>query len=367
MGEQNLEALVDQIYEAAVIPEQWPTVLDRISSVADGAGGILFTGGLQNWVASQGATEIVQDYIAQGWPGRTSRTQRLFNLCARHPGFLGDLDVYTPEEIESEAVYREFLRPRGWGWGAGTIISAPSGDVIAIDVERRYEKGPVEPEIIQRLDSLRPHLARAALLSGRLFLERIQSAVAALELIGLAAAVLGVRGRLMAANARMQSLMPGLLRERQGRIEVGSPAADALLASALATSGAAGDMDRVRSIPVAATAAQPAIILHLVPVRRAAHDIFSGAQAIMVVTPVTPKGPPSAELLQGLFDLTPAEARVARAIAQRQTINEIAAAFSLSRETIRSQVKAILAKSGCARQLDLAAMLAGTLCDFVTD
>jgi DNA-binding CsgD family transcriptional regulator len=51
---------------------------------------------------------------------------------------------------------------------------------------------------------------------------------------------------------------------------------------------------------------------------------------------------------------------VARAIAQRKTTEGIAAEFNVSRETIRTQVKSVLAKTGCARQLDLAVMLART-------
>jgi DNA-binding CsgD family transcriptional regulator len=60
-----------------------------------------------------------------------------------------------------------------------------------------------------------------------------------------------------------------------------------------------------------------------------------------------------------LFNLTPAEARVARAVAARDTIDSVAAALNLSRETVRSQLKAALAKIGVVRQIDLAVMLAG--------
>ena len=67
----------------------------------------------------------------------------------------------------------------------------------------------------------------------------------------------------------------------------------------------------------------------------------------------------AAEVLQGLFNLTPAEARVARAVAARETIDSVAASLNLSRETVRSQLKAALAKIGVVRQIDLAVMLAG--------
>jgi len=101
------------------------------------------------------------------------------------------------------------------------------------------------------------------------------------------------------------------------------------------------------------------MILHLIPIKRAANDIFSGITAILVVTPVVPAEVPTADVLQGLFDLTPAEARVARAIARSQTIEAIAKAFDVSEGTVRNQLKAIFAKTGVARQVDLALLLSG--------
>ena len=67
-------------------------------------------------------------------------------------------------------------------------------------VERRWERGIPEPELITQLDSLRPHLARAAFLSARLALERLCTLASALETVGLPTAVLGPAGRLLATN-----------------------------------------------------------------------------------------------------------------------------------------------------------------------
>jgi DNA-binding CsgD family transcriptional regulator len=64
-------------------------------------------------------------------------------------------------------------------------------------------------------------------------------------------------------------------------------------------------------------------------------------------------------VLQGLFDLTPAEARVAAAIAEGRTVEVIAAAANVSHETVRSQLKAVLGKAGVSRQVDLVQLLAG--------
>ena len=352
-----MDSLIDEIYEAAVVPEQWPRVLDRLARIADGVGGILMTGDMTKWVASPNAVEIVQNYLDQGWHSRTQRTERLFRRGVQHPGFIGDLDVFSEEELEEEAVYAEFFRPSGWGWGAGTIIAAPSGDLIAFDVERPYQRGPFEREAVDRLDRLRPHLARAALLSGRLALERMRSAAEALEVIGLGAAVFNAGRRPLAINRIFEGLLGSLFRIRANRIAALNSSADVLLNEAFQSVGMRENRETVRSIPLPASEDQPPTILHVIPIRGAAHDIFSGAAGLLVVTPLVSANAPSAELLQGLFDLTPAEARVARAIAQRQTVSDIAEALDLSRETVRTQLKSVLSKTGQSRQLDLAVML----------
>jgi DNA-binding CsgD family transcriptional regulator len=187
---------------------------------------------------------------------------------------------------------------------------------------------------------------------------RPRAAAEALGLIGLAAAVLGPRGQPLAVNRLFKKLMPGVARERGERLTLADAAADALFAEALATL-APSAADAVRLIPIRGGSDRPPMIVHVVPLRGTAYEIFTGAAGILIVTPLKPQAVPDAAVLQGLFDLTPAEARVARGIGEGLTVEAIAEAFGLSRETIRSQLKAVLGKTGVGRQADLVAMLAG--------
>ncbi len=103
------------------------------------------------------------------------------------------------------------------------------------------------------------------------------------------------------------------------------------------------------------------MILHLLPIHGAAHDVFSRATSLLVVTPVDRGAVPTAKVLQGLFDLTPAEARVARGISEAQTVEGLALSAGVSVETVRSQLKAVLSKTGLSRQQELINLLAGTM------
>lgn len=351
-----MDDLVDQIYEAAAVPELWPEVLNSLTFLGDGKGAVLFTsdGADVRWIATPAMREGFAEYVALGWPARTDRAQRLF--AKRHAGFLDDLDVYTPEELETEPVFVEFLRPRGYGRGVATAIPLTTGDLVAFAIERDHRRGPASSATISALDEFRPHLARASLLSARLKLRELTAATATLELLGIPAAVIATR-RLLSPNGKLQDLIPDILIDGRARVALADAAADKLLGNAI------DHIDRpgaraVYSIPIRGSAHRPAYILHLLPLRRSAHDIFPGASAILMVTPVATGPMPSVDILQNLFDLTAAEARIARAVGEQRKVEAIATQFNVSAETVRTQIKSVLKKTGMERQIELAALLA---------
>lgn len=64
-------------------------------------------------------------------------------------------------------------------------------------------------------------------------------------------------------------------------------------------------------------------------------------------------------VLSGLFDLTPAEAKLARYLASGASAEAAAEALGLSIQTIRTYLKRIMAKTGTRRQAKLAVLLSG--------
>jgi DNA-binding CsgD family transcriptional regulator len=194
------------------------------------------------------------------------------------------------------------------------------------------------------------------LLSARLQLERARVASETLAAIGLPALVLNEQGRVLAANHLIEA-MTGYVRWRaQDRIVLSDRAADQLLRDAIGTidlSGGAG----VRSFPVRDRDADVMMVAHVVPIRLSARDIFVRCAAVLVLTPVALPQAPPVELVQSLFDFTPAEARVARGLAAGKTVDDIAADGGTSANTIRTHVRGVLEKTGCNRQVDIVALL----------
>lgn len=327
--------------------------------MADGLGGYLFTirDGASNWIASETMNGHLQAFMSEGWTGVSTRSNRA--LAYAHPGFITDLDVYTSEELEREPIYRDFFRPRGIGWAVATLIQLPSRDILSLNVERRLERGPVERSIVDQFDALRPHLARTAMISARLGFEQARARTDTLAALGLGAAAISRSGAIIVANDMFETYVPSLLRDRRDRVHAVDPQADSLLGAAIAHLGSDRASSTPLSIPIAATWLTPAALLHLVAVRGASRDLFASASAVLVVMPAGLAGTPAARLLEGLFDLTPAQARVARAVAEGLTVEQVAERLGITRETTRGHLKNVFAKTGTSRQGALVALIRG--------
>jgi hypothetical protein len=72
--------------------------------------------------------------VNEGWFWRGQLMARAF--AARHSGFLADLDLFTCDELDQEPIYRDFWRPRGVGWSAGTVIPIPTGENVLFAIPR---------------------------------------------------------------------------------------------------------------------------------------------------------------------------------------------------------------------------------------
>ncbi len=321
------EDLIDQIYEAAFVPELWPGVLDEIGTLTQSVGGVLFAiggGTIPRWTASA----AIEDAFS---------------------AFLTD-----PEAPPPRAPLQLWLRSWNLGWEVGTTIPMPSGETVAIGLERPYAAGPHGEGVLATLDGFRPHLARATLIAARLGLERAQATVSTLEAIGLPAAVLSASGRALAVNGLLEAA-PECVAGALGRLILSDPEADRLFRMALDAQPERGAC----SVPIPAVEGRPRGIVHAVPLHGAAHDLFGGS-TLLVLTRLSQHGNiPEASLLHGLFDLTPKEARLAAGLAAGGKLKDVADAEQLQLSTARSYLESILRKTGTGQQSQLVALLKG--------
>lgn len=361
--------LVDRIYEAAFVPEKWSAVLTMASGLSDSASGSIIVlsdtapvRGKLSFAASDHneALESVRRIFDEFVTGSHWRFPGVLRMYSLQPARFVHVEAFmTPEEIERDT---QRLRLRALGIGAHlcTAVPMPSGELVTYVFQRWKKAGDYGRDEVEGLDRLRPHLARAGLVAARLGLERAHTTVSALQAMGLPAAVLTSAGRALAVNALMEA-MPSIFRPAAlGRMAIADAKANRLFQEAVAS--ARREIEpAARSIPVPMKGEQPALIVHLLPLRRSAADIFSGADTLVVATAVSASAAvPSPSILSGLFDLTPAEAKLAAALAGGLSLEQAAAESGIQITTARTHLDRIFRKTGTSRQGQLVALLKGT-------
>lgn len=349
--------LIDRIYEASFVPELWPNLLDEMAHLTEGKGGLLLTvrDKMLSWTSSDNLEEAFSSYIEQGWFRRCGRRVCMFKNA--HSEFMIENDYWTPKEFEANEVYEEFFRPRGLGFSAGTGIQVPTGDGIVFFVERTFDRGPMEKTYVDYLNTLRPHLARSAFVAARLGLKSANGASEALSKLGLATIVLDSQGAAVESHNITDDISKHLIWGAHNRLMLKDKTAQTLYKNAMDTLHK-HPASFVRSFPLRDEDDQAAMVGHILPISRSAHDIFGGSYALLVLTSVSSKNVPSIDLVRSLFDFTASEARVARGLAGGKTIEDIADDGGVALSTVRTQLRHVMEKTGCTRQAEVVALMA---------
>ncbi|TPG46508.1 helix-turn-helix transcriptional regulator [Sphingomonas glacialis] len=157
-------------------------------------------------------------------------------------------------------------------------------------------------------------------------------------------------------NERFQARLSIQLLERFGRLCFADPSLQARFVSALA---ATADRRNGRSIVIAATDDRAACVIHLLPLRLNARDIFEAEGVLLLGAEAANASIPGADLLRLLFDLTPAEARLVRNLVEGNALGDAAVLLGIADGTARTHLRNVFLKTGVRRQAELVRLLLG--------
>jgi len=363
MNGSNQGDLVDRIYEAAFVPELWPNVLGGLADAAGSASSAVLVFYSPDRPPLYQATEITAPALdsftaSDEW----QRNRRFEAISGNHwtdvfSGF-AHADALPADRLADDSV-GQALKALGLGAQITTAIPMLTGELVTFTFERWAKDGRYAPAQIERLNDHRPHLARAGLVSARLRLERARATASALEALDIPAAVVQRSGRVLAVNNLLESLTSHFLPAAFGHLALADPGIDRLLKLSIADAGDANLP--VRSIPLAATEDRPAAVIHVLPLVRSAHDIFSSGDMLVVANLVgaSQKGVPS-EMLAALFDLSPSEAKLAAGLAMGNSVAETATELGVTVKTARTYLERVFSKTGTHRQSELIGLLRST-------
>ena len=180
------------------------------------------------------------------------------------------------------------------------------------------------------------------------------------DLVGLIC--LDCRGAVVEYNTRGRDVLlaDGGLRERNGRLVArrlqDAEAFEDLLAAAL---GEPGDPPRPLVAVLGAWPDQRPLTAWVKPVAASPSCDPRIAVLVVVVDPWQPT-PVNPDQIARSLGLTPAESRVAAALAEGQTVADIARATNRKPESVRQLVKQALSKTWCSRQAELVRVVLST-------
>ena len=176
-------------------------------------------------------------------------------------------------------------------------------------------------------------------------------AAEALAQLGSPALVFDCAGRILVANCLIETLTDCLRLRARNTLSFHDPLAEAVFRKAVENLDNKGRL-ALTTFAARCSGGVATMIARILPIDSRLGKDAAQRVGILVFASLTHASAPPVELLQSLFDLTAAEARVARGLAAGATIDELAATAKVSRNTVRSQLRAIMEKTGCHRQAE---------------
>ncbi|HEX6661311.1 MAG TPA: hypothetical protein VF067_05535 [Sphingomicrobium sp.] len=259
--------------------------------------------------------------------------------------------------IRSE-VFEVGLQPFGQRYVIGALLERIGQTGRSIALTRPAGEGDYTGEEARYLDVLLPHLARAAYLREQFTAveERSDLAFAALEAVARGIVVLDARFAIAYANRearRILALSDGITASSAG-LQIEERRAAEQLRKALQTIMAQpllGSTPLPAAIAVRRPSGRLPFRLSMVASPEFPATGNSARSRTLIITIVDPerKSLPSTILLQQLYGLTSAEARLAAELCDSD-LNQAASRIGISRNTAKSHAKAIFEKVGVSRQ-----------------
>ncbi len=347
-------ALLDDIYATAAVPDAWPDLLERLVRLNEARCACMFA--VSQWNSSHYYSRdndgFFDRYIQGGWMEPNDRGAPMLERHA--PCFLTDTDLHPRDAIPTMPVYRDLLIPEGYATAAGTVIQAMSDRMVILTLEGFSSEAHVRA-MLPGLDRLRPHLARAASLSAQIGRERAGLMVDALDLMGTPAAVIAGNGYMRAANRRFETVIGDRATTVHRRLLFRRMEVNRWVDGVIAK--ARGGIIASGSIALRASDSSAACVIHMLPLRRTACDMFDSDGFVLIVADPDNRLVPKAGLLRLLFDLTPAEAMLTVELATGRSLQAAAGSRGIAYATARVHLRSIFAKTGCSRQAELVALL----------
>ncbi|GAB5452068.1 MAG: helix-turn-helix transcriptional regulator [Halioglobus sp.] len=270
-------------------------------------------------------------------------------------------DILPDRELKKSDYYLHYLQPINLFRILGVDTAEPGGMLARL----RFARRSTEPRFLKRerqlLELLLPHLRRAIEIYARLnrTLSERDVYAGAVDQLSVATIILDEQGRVLTTNAVGKALLANSqgLSLQAGRLHIEGRDINKELQLALTNIVRAqqrGETAVVKALrlPRPGEKSDLGLVVRPVPSGQRHESQASPAAAVFISDPDL-QDSTSQQSLRQLFDLTPAEARLATLLARGLSLAEGSEVQGISPHTARAQLKSIFVKTGVSRQAEL--------------
>ena len=360
---ERTERALEACYDAILAPTQWSSALQFLGESFGAASCTLFEHDRENpapvpisvghelyfarWVRNQ--AHAPDPHIGPYLQKCTSIIRAGFTSALEH-------DLSTEEERRTLPFFQETARPEKREWFAASFFLVDGGD-WCWPIFRGDE--PFTREDATRLAGVGPYIGKIVSLAKKFAAFDAASKLSALERVSSAAVVIDATGRATQMNLPAQNLLGADFNLVRGRPSARDPASNRRLQHLVSSALHAAPRGPQSYAPIVVDRDEaPWLLVEAMPVTAFGSDLFSPGRVILLLTDLTSPLRPEATQLCAAFGLTVAEAKLAAKLASGSGIEGAAASLGVSRETARTQLKAVFAKTNTRRQAELAGLLA---------
>ena len=370
-SEGSILDLIGAIYDAAIRPELWPEVTRnciKLLGANMGALAIVDLARQQNDVfeplqLDASLVPVYENHFVDKDVWLLSAAHALENAS-----FIGSALVPTEELVKTE-FYNEILRPQDIRYIACNHFHKTTETISYLSAYRTDRQGDFTQHELEILNTIGPHLKRAGqlhlkfaevtarrdILSG--MLDQVAVGMILVDSTSKILATNRIADELVAENDGLSVAPDGLRATMNGL----TAALDALIADAIAA-GSGNGMGAGGALAVARPSAMRPLEVLVAPLNaRSEFTTFAaaGRRPTAVIFVRDPEFEPRlpAEILSQLYGLTPAEARLAVALAGGKPLKDYAEAAEITVGTARWTLKQVMDKTDTRRQSELVRLL----------
>jgi PAS domain-containing protein/DNA-binding CsgD family transcriptional regulator len=369
-SEAQLDAVVGALYEAAVEPEAWTAALTGVADLLGAVGAQFFLWDKQASAAPFAAVGRLPEEGNAAYVRYYGAIDPRREALERVP--VGKL--FTADEhfdggrFRKSEFFNDFLVPYGVPYVAGGRVLQSAGLSAVVAVLRNFRQGPFEPREVAALERLMPHLRRAARLHSQVGSLRRQNQAleAALDRLTFGVLITDGAGRVLLLNYAAEEIAAandGLLLQGGRLGATRAEEATALtrcIADAVRTAGRRNGQGG-GSICISRPSGRRPFAVLVAPLspETALAAEYQLPAALILITDLDRRPEVLGRRLVELFGLTAAEACLAVALVAGKRLEDIAEERGVRMPTLRTQMRAILDKTGTHRQADLMRLIVG--------